>query len=249
MVQTALGGAQWLQGSTNMYAGFNDAFDKFKSSTSTNTVKLCFLISDGEWNTGGDPSPVTQQMKNAGITIVTIGVGAANQAILQGLSSGPGYFFYAADVNALITSIEGWLYRVCPLVCKPPQSFTLVAGSNNKCTLPRCVNGNTQNCFEVYASGATGAVTYNPSGDLVVPAGSDQTFNVQVTSGNQPSCTGTVYIKCQIPPYVQCTADWQCHGKLDPNVTCARVACDTTTKKCVYKVSIWRWVSTHQPGI
>ena len=239
--QTAINSATFLNGNTNMYEGLSDALSKL-SVSSPNNVKLAFLITDGQYNDGGNPTAIANQIKALGVTLVCIGVGnGVDTAFLTGIAS-PGYYFPVASTSVLVSAIQGIVARVCPMVCTS-QSFTITANSNGVCSLPICTTANAgSNCYNVYVSGAQGSpVTQTPAGLAVgasITVGSGVNSATVVTAAySSQSCTGTVTINCQIPG--QCTQNYECNKILDVNMTCGVPTCEN--KVCVYKVSTERW--------
>lgn len=216
-----------------MRAGLLDAQAKFNLAGSPNSVKLCFLITDGQFNTGGDPSDVATAMKNAGVTLITVGVGnGVNAGFLQGIASNPSLYFAVSSTTELVAKIRDIVYRACPLVCKD-QALTLTTTSDS-CTVPRCtaalINLGTP-CFDVYDSGAQGTpVLFAPPGPLVVSVGQSST-TIRVTFNDQTPCDGRVTINCQ---KVQCRTTGDCYSQLE-DVMCGNRVCESNA--CVYKVT------------
>jgi hypothetical protein len=237
-----------------MIAGMTDALTKVQAP-SPNSVKLLFLITDGEFNRdlngnpstalGGpaDPTPVANQLKALGVTIVTIGVGTGvSVSFLESIATSPAYYFPVANTADLVQKINDIVARVCPMVCKS-QAFTLTADSSGFCSLPACPGATAgAACFNVYVSGAQGTpVVQTPAGPITVGPvtgqNSIQATTVTASYGSQ-SCSGVVTITCQNPG--QCSNNLDCTRILDTNMTCGTPICDKTIApyKCIYQVSV-----------
>ena len=99
-------------GGTNISAGIDDGIDVL---TNTDTVrahafKVMVLMTDGQWNAGGDPITFANQAAAQGIVIHTITFSAgANQTDMQAVADATGGRFYhapdAASLNAAFTDI------------------------------------------------------------------------------------------------------------------------------------------------
>ena len=83
--------------------------------------KVVFLITDGEWNDGGDPTSVINRIKNQEqIEIFTVGVAAADRNFLQNAATSPNHYFYVnnfKDFSKMATYIRGGELKTVVDVC------------------------------------------------------------------------------------------------------------------------------------
>uniref|UniRef100_A0A914QIH5 VWFA domain-containing protein n=1 Tax=Panagrolaimus davidi TaxID=227884 RepID=A0A914QIH5_9BILA len=61
---------------TNIFSGFNLAAKIFKNDGRIDVPLVALLITDGQANIGGDPTPAADELKSLGVNLFTIGVGA-----------------------------------------------------------------------------------------------------------------------------------------------------------------------------
>uniref|UniRef100_A0AC35GDR9 VWFA domain-containing protein n=2 Tax=Panagrolaimus sp. PS1159 TaxID=55785 RepID=A0AC35GDR9_9BILA len=61
---------------TNIFSGFNLAAKIFKNDGRIDVPLVALLITDGQANIGGDPTPAADDLKSLGVNLFTIGVGA-----------------------------------------------------------------------------------------------------------------------------------------------------------------------------
>lgn len=76
---------------TNMGAGLQNAYELIQESEiPPNAKRLIVLLSDGEYNTGSDPEPVAQRIRDdLGFRIISVALGSANPAQLSQLVEDP----------------------------------------------------------------------------------------------------------------------------------------------------------------
>ncbi|MBI2864457.1 MAG: VWA domain-containing protein [Chloroflexi bacterium] len=92
-VGAAVGGLR-AEGGTNVYAGLDEAVKSLKNSKARN--KHIVLLTDG-WSRTGNFEEVVRQMREAGITLSTVGAGGGAADLLRDLAVAGGGRFYAAD--------------------------------------------------------------------------------------------------------------------------------------------------------
>lgn len=73
--------------------------------------KVVFLVTDGQWNDGGDPTSVINRIKNQEqIELFTVGVAGANKNFLQSAATTHRHYFYAntfEDFSNMAAYIRG----------------------------------------------------------------------------------------------------------------------------------------------
>ena len=114
---------------TGVMTNMNDAFHKvidilYNGATIKNVrpwknislkdkpvYKVVFLITDGQWNDGGDPTPMINRIKNQEqIELFTIGVAGANRNFLQNAATNRDHYFFAdtfQDFSKMAAYIRG----------------------------------------------------------------------------------------------------------------------------------------------
>jgi Mg-chelatase subunit ChlD len=109
-------GDEAIIGGTNISAGINDGISVL---TNTDTVrahafKVMVLMTDGQWNAGGDPITFANQAAAQGIVIHTITFSAgANQTDMQAVADATGgRFYHAPDAAALNAAFADIAYSV-----------------------------------------------------------------------------------------------------------------------------------------
>lgn len=76
----------------------------------TNVNKVVFLLTDGKWNNGGNPSDQIKILKNEKVEIFTIGISNVDQNFLKQSATSPDQYFYYnefKDFRKLATHIRG----------------------------------------------------------------------------------------------------------------------------------------------
>lgn len=92
------------------------------------------LFSDGEHNTGPDPLPIAEALRDAGIILIIVGIRARGNPyrMLERMASG-GFFVNALPSNA--ASVPGWVsgmrQYLCSGNCQPEGDVTLGVGELN----------------------------------------------------------------------------------------------------------------------
>ena len=113
---------------TGYWTNMNDAFHKvmnilYSGSTIQNVrpwknigktkkpvYKVVFLITDGQWNKGGDPTPMIKTIKNESLDLFTIGVAGANRNFLRSAATTLNHYFFAdnfKEFSDMATYIRG----------------------------------------------------------------------------------------------------------------------------------------------
>jgi Ca-activated chloride channel homolog len=103
---------------TNLKAGLQEALDLFQDTDDgTPWNKIIVVLSDGIWNTGGDPTTVIPSLQAAGITCHTIGLlpGGDNDAMHQIAAQTGGRALQANDEDELIDSFTA-LTQTIPVI-------------------------------------------------------------------------------------------------------------------------------------
>ena len=92
-----------FQSSTNTFAGMSAVEAEFNQHARPGSFKAMVILTDGEWNTGGDPIAVATRMKKNGTHIFTVAVGDAATANVQSLSSLPlDKYYYIVSNEAFL---------------------------------------------------------------------------------------------------------------------------------------------------
>jgi RHS repeat-associated protein len=81
--------------------------------------KVMVVLSDGENNAGRDPVAAAASAKAAGIYIISIALGAANQSVMSAIASSSSDFYYSPDSNTLTDS---YLWASSTLRCRDEGS-------------------------------------------------------------------------------------------------------------------------------
>ena len=111
---------------TNMNAGFDKCIQilfgqysknvrpwKVLDPKGTYVNKVVFLLTDGQYNNGGNPSANIDRLKRNYIEIFAVGVSGVDQAFMRGAATTPDHYFYVNNFQAfrdLATYIRGGLY-------------------------------------------------------------------------------------------------------------------------------------------
>ncbi|KAB0799990.1 hypothetical protein PPYR_07870 [Photinus pyralis] len=96
LLNKELSNIRYIGGGTYTVGAFGAAKDIFQHSRN-DTKKILFLITDG-YSNGGDPVPLSIELKKQGVTVFTIGIRNGNYKELYMLSSSPGeYYSYLLD--------------------------------------------------------------------------------------------------------------------------------------------------------
>ncbi|MEP3478237.1 MAG: VWA domain-containing protein [Fuerstiella sp.] len=110
-------GAVPMMGGTNMNAGLNQAVSELSGSSSSGLAnKIIILLSDGVWNTGGDPVQAAQAAKNLGITVHTISMLSRDQETLEEIAAITGGRFFSASDDTELAAAFFELARTLPVV-------------------------------------------------------------------------------------------------------------------------------------
>ena len=135
--KTALDKLQFTGWMTNMHSAFDKVINilyngktskyvrPWKNISSNSQVKLVykvvFLITDGRWNNGGDPTRVINRIKNREIIeLFTVGVAGADRNFLQKAATSTNHYFYVdnfKDFSKMATYIRGGKLKTVVDVC------------------------------------------------------------------------------------------------------------------------------------
>jgi hypothetical protein len=108
----------YQKGGTDMTAGINACKSLFATNplmSAARDSKVIVLLTDGGPNSPTETSAAAGAAKASGITLITVGVGSANLAYMDSLSSGAGYAYSAAAFNNDATNLG---VQVSPVVCR-----------------------------------------------------------------------------------------------------------------------------------
>jgi len=100
-LQGAIAGIE-PDGQTNIYAGLDQAVESLKGTTATR--RHIILLTDG-WSRSGDYGAILARMKDAGITLSTVGAGGGAAPVLAELARQGGGRYYAAANPSSIPDI------------------------------------------------------------------------------------------------------------------------------------------------
>lgn len=112
--------------STDMDGGLQIGLDELRANGRQGVPAVMVLVSDGQPNQG-DPRPVADAAKAAGIRLLTIGVGTGIDAdLMRALASPPAdaTFFFAEEFDALMELLEQLVVNLCPSPAPPPPPST-----------------------------------------------------------------------------------------------------------------------------
>ncbi|APZ94200.1 VWA domain-containing protein [Fuerstiella marisgermanici] len=86
-------------GGTALYPAMEEAFQALQSTTAR--LKHVIILTDG-YSTPGDFDGITQEMTAARITVSTVGIGDADQAMLRKIAdAGGGRYYFSSDASAI----------------------------------------------------------------------------------------------------------------------------------------------------
>ncbi|MCC6681238.1 MAG: VWA domain-containing protein [Phycisphaeraceae bacterium] len=87
-------------GYTNMHHGLELALPLVQAHHGPRKPSVVVLYSDGEFNTGGDPTPVADQLRQAGATLITVAYGDdAGYDTLRAIATSPNHCYRRAIGN------------------------------------------------------------------------------------------------------------------------------------------------------
>ncbi|XP_028412625.1 sushi, von Willebrand factor type A, EGF and pentraxin domain-containing protein 1-like [Dendronephthya gigantea] len=96
--------------------------------------KVMFLLTDGEYNNGGDPTSKIINLKNNHVELFAVGVSGVNQAFMKNAATTQKHYFYASDFTSfreLATHIRGDPYQKDYDAEKVPKSKCSVTCDTN----------------------------------------------------------------------------------------------------------------------
>ena len=71
------------------------------------------VLTDGVSNTGEDPVPVAQELKDDGVLVFSVGVGSFNSTQLEAIASGPDFVFLVDNFPDLNTKVQEIVEMAC----------------------------------------------------------------------------------------------------------------------------------------
>lgn len=103
-------------GSTPMHSGLSIAkseLSQAKNSYSGYSFTL-ILLSDGMWNTGGDPTPIVNEIKTMGVRIFTIAYGSREvEEFMKQTASSTGDAYYSPGDDQIIGILNQIANKIC----------------------------------------------------------------------------------------------------------------------------------------
>ena len=98
-------------------------FDPSAQDTNDNITRRIIFLSDGEHNQKGDPVPIAEQLKTAGVTIDCIGIGGSpgdvDAKMLKAIASpdenGKPRYWFINDTQGLIRKYESMAHHIRPV--------------------------------------------------------------------------------------------------------------------------------------
>ena len=101
--------------STNTDSGFEAVENEFNAHSRSNAFKVLIILTDGEWNDGGDPGPISKRLKANHTKIFTIAVGEAATDKVQALASLPlsKYYYNVTNEQFLPKILHKMILSMC----------------------------------------------------------------------------------------------------------------------------------------
>jgi hypothetical protein len=101
--------------STNTFSGFQTVEKEFNARSRPNAFKVMIILTDGEWNNGGDPTPISKRLKENHTKIFTIAVGDAATDKVQALASLPlsKYYYNVSNEQFLPKILHKMILSMC----------------------------------------------------------------------------------------------------------------------------------------
>jgi uncharacterized repeat protein (TIGR01451 family) len=179
-----------LGGSTNIGGGLQAGLNQINALADHCCNNVFVLLSDGDHNTGPAPATVIPALQDAGITVLSVGLGAgistAGQATLQDVASQTGGKFFrvsnAADLVALFTQLSAETTG-SGLLARAPEAI----GAGQVKEIPVLIEqGSQQATFAVTLVDAADNITVSlrsPSGVQITQADDGVNPNVDFIAG------------------------------------------------------------------
>lgn len=179
-----------LGGATNIGGGLQAALGQINALTDHSCNNVFVLLSDGDHNTGPAPATVIPALQDAGVTVLSVGLGAGisatGQATLQNVASQTGGKFFrvssAADLTALFIQLSAETTG-SGLLVRLPQA---IASGQIK-EVPVFVEAGAENAtFAVTLENSADSITVSllsPSGVVITEADAIANPNVEFISG------------------------------------------------------------------
>ena len=179
-----------LGGNTNIGGGLQTALGQITSLADHSCNNVFVLLSDGDHNTGPAPATVIPALQDAGVTVLSIGLGAGistfGQSTLQDVASQTGGRFFrvgnAADLVATFTQLSAETTG-SGLLTRSPEAI----GAGEVKEIPVLVESGSENAtFVVTLVNAADSITMSlrsPSGLLITQADEGVNPNVDFIAG------------------------------------------------------------------
>ncbi|MGC2234928.1 MAG: VWA domain-containing protein [Pyrinomonadaceae bacterium] len=177
-------------GSTNIGGGLLTAVGQITSQPNRSCNEVIVLLSDGDHNVGTPPSAVIEQLQDAGVTVLTIGVGsgisASGEATLQNIANQTGGKYYR--VSGAFSLVGVFLRLVMEsigngLIAHAPISLNSFQANEIPVTIEP---GAANSTFAVTFADSSDNITLSlrtPSGIIITEANAGTNPNIQFISG------------------------------------------------------------------
>lgn len=184
-------------GGTNMRAGLQACFDEVRGNKGN---RLIVLVTDGEDTSLPDALDLAPTVKNAGVSIVTVGVGSgANEQYLKDLATSPKFFVQSSDFSTLLDSVIDVVEDSCSVVQSPkptakPVKTQKPSKSPKPTRLPKDSCGRAaRRCDFKFAGSGSSVPTFSATGkpdvaftNLIVARSSTMRLGVLNSNGVVP---------------------------------------------------------------
>jgi len=179
-----------LGGATNIGGGLQTALAQLNALPDHSCNNVFVLLSDGDHNTGPAPATVIPALQDAGVTVLSVGLGAgistSGQATLQNVASQTGGKFFrvsnAADLVALFTQLSAETTG-SGLLTRSPEPI----GAGQTKEIPVLVEAGSESAtFAVTLVNSADNITLSlrsPSGAVITQADAGVNPNVEFISG------------------------------------------------------------------
>lgn len=119
-------------GGTNMGRGLSACFNEIKNNQGN---RLIVLVTDGIDNGSPRASMVAPDIKVAGVSIVTVGIGnSIQESYLEGLASGPEFFVKSSSFSTLLSKVVDVVEGSCKAAVTPrPTAPDVCAEAYDAC--------------------------------------------------------------------------------------------------------------------
>ena len=105
----------YMDGSTNTESGFLAIEKEFNAHSRVGAFKVMIILTDGEWNEGGDPGPISKRLKANQTKIFTVAVGEAATKKVAALASLPlsKYYYNVTNEQFLPKILHRMILGLC----------------------------------------------------------------------------------------------------------------------------------------